>query len=205
MVRDDRPMSRRTVLPPREAAGFWTGAVALLLFAGLQIVDSGRTSSPPASPADTTVPIAPWRGIDLERLLGPLTTLEGAVVEPEWSGLRLWILVADRECPVCLGELPSLIDLAGDLDPAGDLSVMTVALGDRCEARRTLLGIAPGMEMAVTATFPVAAARERFGATRTPLRLLTWHGRVVERSLLSLLEPSGEAHLREMVRRWSDR
>ena len=177
------------------APGLWIGALALVAFLGLDLFTGSRDRAP-------VNPTGAWLGTDIASLLGPLITLEGGAMDPGSTGLRLWVLVEDRECLSCLDELPVLSTLAGRSEFRG-LEIVTVALGDRHEARRTLLGLEPGMPVRVSTNMSAAAVLDLFEATRTPVRVLTWHGRVVGRSALSVLETGGEAVLVELLRRWS--
>jgi hypothetical protein len=178
------------------------GSAALLLCLLLQLAGGSRGGVPAPILAAGSTDIPSWLGTDLPALLGPLTDLTGAPVVPETAGLRLWIVVTDRECPVCLEELP-VIGAMSELTERGRISAVTVALGDRLEARRTLLGRETGMATFVAGSLAAAEALEYFAAAATPLRILTWYGRVIDRSLFDLRDPVGRMRLLKMVDRWS--
>ncbi|MFC1500290.1 hypothetical protein ACFL6T_04655 [Candidatus Zixiibacteriota bacterium] len=186
----------RSLVSCHGTLGLWIGSLALLLFLGLDLVTGGRTQLP-VKPAES------WIGTDLRDLLGPLITIEGDSMDTDASGLRLWVLIADRECLSCLDELPVLHSLAGESGHRGVLST-AVALGDLHEARRTMLGIDSGMPVLVSTQISAPEVLELFTAERTPLRVLTWYGRIVDESDLSVLEKPGESRLVGMLQRWAD-
>ncbi len=179
------------------ALGLWIGSLALLVLLGLDLFAGNQ----PPAPGD---PVENWIGTDIAELLGPLVTLEGDSMNADVSGLRLWVLIEDRECLSCLDELPVLHFLTEHFDDRG-VAITAVALGDRHEARRTLLGLDPGMPILVSTQTSAADVLDLFVATRTPLRVLTWYGRVVEQSSQSVLEEPGESRLVEILQRWSEK
>ncbi len=179
------------------ALGLWIGSLALLVMLGLDLF-TGSQSPVPGDPVEN------WIGTDITELLGPLVTLEGDSMDADVSGLRLWVLIEDRECLSCLDELPVLRSLAGHSGDRG-VAITAVALGDRHEARRTLLGLDPGMPILVSTQTSAPEVLDLFVSARTPLRVLTWHGRVVEQSRQSVLEEPGESRLFKMMQRWSEK
>ena len=176
--------------------GVWIGSLALLVLLGLDLC-TGNHAPVPGYPAGD------WFGTEITELLGPLATLEGDSMIVDVSGLRLWVLVEDRECLSCLDELPLLHILTAQHGCRGT-GIAAVALGDRHEARRTLLGLDPGMPVLVATQTSAPEVIDLFLATRTPLRVITWYGRVVDQSTLSVLKKSGESRFIEMLKRWSD-
>lgn len=116
-----------------------------------------------------------WLGKDLPELLGPLQTLSGKHAPVSDRALTLWVVVGDRECTVCLYELPLIASFVDSLN-CSFLSVRAVALGDRHEARRTLWGIETDMPVFVSSG---SNTMEDLGVDMTPVRILTWYGRVV--------------------------
>lgn len=155
-----------------------------------------------ASSAAVEKPLpAAWAGLDLRRALGALTDLSGEPVAPEGSGLRLWVLIDDRECLSCLEELQAIARLA-ERFASGRLSPVIVALGDRHEARRTLLGAEPGLPVVVSAADDLAG---RVFEAATPLKVLTWHDRVVGVVERAADRPGGRAELSDLLGRWAGR
>jgi len=139
-----------------------------------------------------------WIGLDLAKLLGPLRTIAGESTLLPDPGLRLWILIRDRECIVCLDELPLLAAFVDSLD-YNALDVLAVAIGDRHETRRTLWGIETGMPVLVSGRMEALAT---IGVLTTPLRVLTWHGRIVALSTLPIHTGVGHRVLYDLVQRW---
>jgi len=139
-----------------------------------------------------------WLGLNLLRLLGPITTLDGDRAEAPEPGLTLWIIIRDSECLVCLYELPLIAAYVDSLQSAG-ISMRAVAVGDRLEARRTLWGIEAGMPVYVCGSERIF---EAIATYHTPLRILTWHGRIVGLSRLPINSGKGYRALDGMVRRW---
>jgi len=158
--------------------------------------DRGKLVSEVAGPGEFTCPA--WIGLDLSKLLGPLRTLAGKPVLPLDPGLRLWILIRDRECIVCLDELPLLAAFVDSLDYIA-LDVLAVAIGDRHEARRTMWGIETGMPVLVSGHMEALVT---IGVLITPLRVLTWHGRIVALSALPIHNGAGHRVLYDLVQRW---
>jgi len=179
------------------AIGLWIGAVALLVLTGLDLMAPGRERMAAAS-------TGAWSGTDFIPFIGPLVGLDGEAVSPDVSGLRLWVVTEDMECPSCLNELPAVSDLAREMEFT-ELKVAAVALGDRYEARRTFLGLDVGMPVFVSTSIQVEAMLDHLGAVVTPARVITWYGRVVAWSGLSVLEAAGRSELVEILNRWSDR
>ncbi len=177
--------------------GLWIGAIALLVLTGLNLMAGSRERMAAAS-------TEAWSGTDFLPFIGPLVSLDGAAVSPDVSGLRLWMVTEDIECPSCLNELSAVSDLIREM-VFGELVVTAVALGDLHEARRTFLGLDFGMPILVSPSTPVSVMLDLLGATVTPTRVITWYGRVVAWSGLSVLEEDGRSELEEMLDRWSDR
>ena len=140
-----------------------------------------------------------WLGRDLPELLGPLQTLSGEHATVSDRALTLWVVVGDRECTVCLYELPLIASFCDSLH-SSFLSVRAVALGDRHEARRTLWGIETGMPVFVSAG---RNAMENLGVYMTPVRILTWHGRVVGISEKPVNTVTGHRTLSSMLEQWT--
>ena len=139
-----------------------------------------------------------WLGRDLPELLGPLQTLSGEYATVSDRALTLWVLVGDRECSVCLYELPLIASFCDSLH-CSFLSVRAVALGDRHEARRTLWGIETDMPVFVSGSSDTV---EDLGIHKTPLRILTWYGRVVGISEKPINTVSGRQALLRMTGQW---
>ncbi len=140
-----------------------------------------------------------WLGRDLPELLGPLQTLSGENATVSDRKLTLWVVVGDRECMVCLYELPMIASFCDSLN-CSFLSVQAVALGDRYEARRTLWGIETGMPVFVSAS---SNAVEDLGVYKTPVRILTWYGRVVAISEEPINTVIGHRALSRMIKQWT--
>ena len=139
-----------------------------------------------------------WMGLDLPELLGPLQTLNGAAAVPPHSGLTLWVLIRDRECIACLDELPLLAAFVDSLN-SSRLSVLAVAIGDRHEARRNMWGVETDMPVFVTGCDGVL---EALGAHDTPLRALTWYGRIIGLTGLPINTVTGRRALYKLVQMW---
>jgi hypothetical protein len=179
--------------------GLWIGAVALLVLTGLDLVAPDREQM--AAAADRT-----WSGTDFLTFTGSLVGLDRAPVSLDVSGLRLWVVARDLECSSCLNELPAISDLVGEL--AGEMEHMgpemaAVAFGDFHEARRTFLGLEMGMPVYVSTSIGVDDVLAHLGAAVTPARVITWYGRVVAWSDLSVHERAGRSELAEILKRWS--
>jgi len=140
-----------------------------------------------------------WLGRDLPELLGPLQTLSGENTTVSNRALTLWVVVEDRECMVCLYELPLIAFLCDSLH-CSFLSVRAVALGDHNEARRTLWGIETDMPVFVSAD---TNAMDELGVYRTPVRILTWYGRVVGISEKPINTVIGRRALLRMTEQWT--
>jgi len=177
--------------------GLWIGAVALLVLTGFDLLNSNRERIAAAS---TEV----WSGTDFLPFIGPLVGLDGKAVSPVLTGLRLWMVTEDMECPSCLNELSAVSELTREM-AIRDLAVAAVAFGDLHEARRTFLGLDFGMPIVVSTTTRIEAVLDLLGATITPAQVITWYGRVVAWMDLSILDPEGRAGLVNVLRRWSDR
>ncbi len=140
-----------------------------------------------------------WLGRDLPELLGPLQTLSGEHAPVSDRALTLWVVVGDRECTVCLYELPLIASFCDSLN-CSFLSVRAVALGDRHEARRTLWGIETDMPVFVSSG---SNTMEDLGVNMTPVRILTWYGRVVGICEKPVNTVIGRKALLRMTRQWA--
>ena len=140
-----------------------------------------------------------WLGRDLQELLGPLQTLSGEHAAVPDRALTLWVIVGDRECSICLYELPLIASFCDSLQ-CSFLSVRAVALGDRHEARRTMWGIETDMPVFVSAG---SNALMHLGAYMTPVRILTWNGRVVGISDKPINTVIGHRILSSMLEQWT--
>ncbi len=187
-------------------AGVWLGAVGLILLVGSNGLIQGGSSQrrdrvENGSGIDEPLGVVPdrWLGLDLPCFLNGLSTLTGDTVHAGNSGLRLWIVIRDRECVSCLDEIPFIASLLDSLDIEG-LDAVTVALGDRYEARRTLWGLDTGMPVWVSAR---TGLLEAIGVDTTPLRIVTWHGRIVGLSEVEVYKERGLYLLHDLLRRWS--
>ena len=139
-----------------------------------------------------------WLGIDILAAAGPLVDLTGAPLNPGTPERRLWVVVSDLECLACLEEIPRIADLVEEKG-MGTTQGAVLALGDVFEARRTLWGVdTAGMLVAVSANRDLSAS---WGG-QTPMRLLAWHGRLVEGSLERVDQPGGRESLLRMLDRW---
>lgn len=187
-------------------AGVWLGALGLILLVGFNGIIQKSSSPRPdrienGPGVEEPVGVTPerWPGLDLPRFLNGLRTLTGDTAHTGSSGLRLWIVIRDTECISCVDEIPFISSLLDSLDIDG-LDAVTVALGDRYEARRTLWGIDAGMPVWVSARTDLL---EAIGVDTTPLRILTWHGRIVGLSEVEVFKERGLSLLHDLLRKWS--
>jgi hypothetical protein len=191
---------------PLSEVGVWLGAIGLILLIGTNGIlqgGSGRRRGPGVSGSGKGVQAVGvperWMGFDLPRGLGELKTLEGDSAGVGGYGLRVWMVIRDMECISCIEEIPFISSLLDSLDIDG-LDAVTVALGDRHEARRTLWGVDAGMPVRVS---DHAELLQMIGVDVTPLRIVTWHGRIVGLSGDTVLENRGLSLLLELLHRWS--
>ncbi len=151
--------------------------VTLLLAAGLlgtaSLLAGPRTRVTVTDPPEAAPAL---RGLHLRVTLADLHDLQGGAMEPSASELEVWVVVSEGECASCLFGLPETSRMVREA--AGErVPVTLVAMGDRLEARRALLGLDLGMPA-------LSAPRSRppleGQGLDTPMVLVTWHGRVVE-------------------------
>jgi hypothetical protein len=195
-------------LEGRAAKVVWTAAGAAFAIDGsdrlLRLRQVGvreeGAADPPGFPEmpDLPAPIPDWLGYDLGSGLGKIVRLNGRPARLATGGLRLWLVIEDRECFSCLDELPLVSALSDSLAPVG-LAAAILALGDRHEAKRTLTGFDFDLPVFVSPNGGLPVGLEAYG---TPLRLLTWHGRIVGITARGLDTDGGRRELQGLLDRW---
>lgn len=197
-------------LEGRAAKVLWTAAGTAYAIDGsdrllrLRLVDAREegTADPPGFPdvPELPVPSPDWLGLDLNTELGDIHYLNGRPAQVATHGLRLWLVIDDRECFSCLDELPLVSALSDSLEAAG-LAAAILAFGDRHETKRTLTGIDFDLPVFVIPTGDLPIGLESYG---TPLRLLTWYGRIVGFAARGMDTEAGRRELLVLIDRWLD-
>ncbi len=197
-------------LEGRAAKVLWTAAGTAYAIDGsdrllrLRPVDARQegTADPPGFPAvpDLPTPTPDWLGLDLSSGLGDIHHLNGRPAQVATHGLRLWLAIDDRECFSCLDELPLVSALSDSLAAVG-LATAILAFGDRHETKRTLTGIEFDLPVFVSPTGGLPTGLEAYG---TPLRLLTWYGRIVGFAARGMDTDAGRRDLQVLLARWLD-